>query len=122
MIAYAQEKFIRGSARKIRLVGDIVRYKPVADAIALLETSNKRHAEPLLKAFKSALANAKTKTSVNEGDLYISKLTVDTGPMLKRHRAMSFGRAGVIRKRLSHIRIELDLKNNPTNNPTKKRG
>jgi large subunit ribosomal protein L22 len=114
MISYATSKFIRGSARKMRLVATLVRYKAAQEALATLENSNKRHAAAILKTLKSALANAKTKTSVNPQDLYISKLTIDAGPMLKRYRAMSFGRAGVIRKRTSHIHIELDLKNNLT--------
>ena len=61
----------------------------------------------ILKVVKSALANAKQKGHP-EQSLYISRIIANAGPMLKRYRAASFGRATAIRKRTSHILVELD--------------
>ncbi len=72
-----------------------------------LELINKKGAYYLRKVLKSAMANAKNK-GYEEGKLFISKAIANCGPVLKRYRAASFGRASMIRKRTSHILIELD--------------
>ena len=78
-------------------------------AQSILTTLNKRPCEFLIKILKSAIANAKVK-GFNTQQLYISKITCNQGPSWKRFKAAAFGRAAPIRKRTSHIRIELDLK------------
>jgi len=72
-----------------------------------LKSLNKRGARILEKLLKSAISNAKNKGFL-ESKLFISKLIVNEGPSLKRYRAASFGRAVMIRKRTSHILVELD--------------
>ena len=86
----------------------------VAKAYALLAGANKKASRILYKVMKSAFYNARQKdAAVKETDLYISKIAADSGPTLKRFRAMSMGRAGEIRRRTSHITIHLDRKELP---------
>lgn len=110
MIVKAEGKFLRISPTKVRQVIDLVRNKRVTEAEAILLNLNKRPKEYLIKILKQAIANAKVKGFGPE-QLYISKITCDIGPIWKRFKAAAFGRAAPIKKRTSHIKIELDLKN-----------
>lgn len=111
MIAKASGKFIRISPRKVRLVADTVRGKSIDEAQALLANLERRPRLYILEILKSAIANATNKDpDISLGDMYISKITIDNGPMFKRYRAGSMGRAMMIRHRTSHILIELDAK------------
>ena len=110
MIVIAQAKFLRISAPKTRQVIDLIRYKDVLQAQAILANLNKRPKEFLVKILKQAVANAKVK-GFNPEQLYISKAICNIGPTWKRFKAAGFGRASPIKKRTSHIRIELDIKN-----------
>ena len=96
---------------KTRQVIDLIRHKDVLVAEAILLNLNKRPKEYLIKLLRQAIANAKVKGFGPE-QLYVSKIICDGGPMWKRFKAAAFGRAAPILKRTSHIRIELDLKNN----------
>jgi len=107
MIAKAEAKYIRMSPMKVRAVMEFVKGKNANDALAYLELINKKGAYYLRKVLKSALANAKNK-GYQENKLFISKAIANPGPVLKRYRAASFGRATMIRKRTAHILIELD--------------
>lgn len=109
MIVKAEGKFLRIPPAKVRQVIDLIRNKDAALAQDILNNLNKRPCEYLRKILKSAIANAKVK-GFNLEQLYISKITCDNASMWKRFRAAAFGRATPIRKRTSHIRIELDLK------------
>ncbi len=109
MIAKAESKFLRISPTKVRQVMDLIRNKDVVVAQGLLFNLNKRPKEYLIKILKSAVANAKTK-GFNADQLYVSKIICNPGPAWKRFKAAAFGRAAPIKKRTSHIRIELDLK------------
>lgn len=110
MIAKAKLRFTRGSARKIRTIIDLIKGKPVSEAKNILTAiDNRRYSKVLAKLLDSALSNMKSK-GINSKDIYISKMTADNGPMWKRFRAASFGRANPILKRTSHINVELDLK------------
>lgn len=109
MIAKAELRFTRGSAKKIRQVIDLIRNLDVKDALSILATVNKRPKVVLEKLLKSAISNAKNK-GLKEDDLYISKIVVDEAARWKRYRSAAFGRATEILKRTSHIKIELDLK------------
>jgi len=114
MIARAKLSFVRGSARKIRQVIDLIRGLDVTEAEAILPFINKRPAVIVHKLLKSAISNAKNK-GLKEEDLFISRIFADEAARWKRYRAAAFGRATEILKRTSHITIELDLK--PTFNP-----
>jgi len=109
MIVKAEGKFLRISPTKVRQVMDLIRHKDVLSARAVLVALNKRPKEYLIKILNSAIANAKVK-GINPEQLYISKIFCDVGPTWKRFKAAAFGRAAPIKKRTSHIRIELDLK------------
>lgn len=109
MIAKAEGKFLRISPPKVRQVIELIKNKDAQEATSILVTLNKRPKEYLIKLLKSAVANAKVK-GFNINQLYISKLVCNPGPSWKRFRAAAFGRAASIKKRTSHIRIELDLK------------
>lgn len=109
MIVKAEAKFIRVSPSKVRQVLDLIRYKDVLVAEAMLRSFNKRANEYLIKILKQAVANAKVK-GLNSKQLFISKAICNVGPSWKRYKAAAFGRASPIKKRTSHIKIELDIK------------
>jgi large subunit ribosomal protein L22 len=107
MVARAEAKYIRISPFKVRKVIELIKGEKIKDAFSILEATNKRAAYYLRKVLKSAVSNAKNK-GYQEDKLFISKVVANPGPVLKRWRAASFGRAVMIRKRTSHILIELD--------------
>jgi large subunit ribosomal protein L22 len=109
MIVKAEAKFLRITPTKVRQVIDLIRSKDVLAAKSLLSAINKRPKEYLMKILNQAVANAKVKGFGPE-KLYISKIICNVGPTWKRYKAAAFGRASSIKKRTSHIRIELDLK------------
>ncbi|MBL7151080.1 MAG: 50S ribosomal protein L22 [Candidatus Omnitrophica bacterium] len=109
MIVKAEGKFLRVSPMKVRQVMALIRHKDVLTAQSILRILNKRPKEFLAKILNSAVANAKVK-GFNPGQLYISKIVCNSGPSWKRFKAAAFGRAAPIKKRTSHIRIELDIK------------
>ena len=109
MIAQAKAKYLRLSPMKARLVVDLIRGKDVATSQTLLTYVDKGPKVQILKALNSALSNAKQK-GLTEDQLIVSKITATSGPMWKRFRAASFGRATPILRRTTHITIELDLK------------
>ena len=109
MIVKAEGRFLRVSPTKVRRVIDLLRGENVEIAQSILLNSNVRPREYLKKILDSAIANAKVKGFKPE-QLYVSKIICDAGPIWKRYKAAAFGRATLIRKRTSHIRIELDIK------------
>ncbi|OIO80053.1 MAG: 50S ribosomal protein L22 [Candidatus Omnitrophica bacterium CG12_big_fil_rev_8_21_14_0_65_43_15] len=111
MIARSIARYVRVSPRKTRYVLDIIRGQGVDNAFSILDNTNKGAVFFIKQALKSALDSAvkKTKGSADASNLYISKATADGGPMQKRWRAASMGRATPILKRTSHILIELDM-------------
>ncbi|MBU1928743.1 MAG: 50S ribosomal protein L22 [Candidatus Omnitrophica bacterium] len=109
MIVKAENKHIKISPSKMRDVMDLIRNKDVQEAEAILINLNKRPKESLIKVLRSAIANAKIK-GFEPRQLYISKVICNVGPAWKRYKAAAFGRATPIKRRTSHIKIELDLK------------
>lgn len=107
MIAKASLKYTRGSAKKYKLIIDNLREKKVEEALSILVSLNKGPREKLIKLVNSVVSNAKDKEP-DISKLYISKIVANQAPSYKRFRAEAFGRASVIRKRSSHIDIELD--------------
>lgn len=106
----ATQKYIRTSARKLRLVADAVRGLPVIPALNYLKFMEKRAAEPLYKAIKAALAAGKNQGE-KEDNLIVKIIDIGEGPTYKRWRAVSRGGAHSIAKRTSHIRVSLEGKN-----------
>ena len=107
MEALAKLRFLRMSPRKVRLVCDFIRGMDAEEAQSQLHFLKKKAAIPVLKLLNSAVANAENNFKLKKENLFIKKITVDEGPMLKRWRPRAFGRAGMIRKRSSHITIVL---------------
>lgn len=108
MEARAVTKYVRMSPQKARLVLDMVRGKKVEEALSILALSQKKPAKLVAKAVRSAVANASHLSKVDVDALFIKRITVDEGPMLKRWRPRAMGRATRIRKRMSHITVILD--------------
>ena len=90
---------------------DLVRGKKVPEAQAILLFTVNKSARSVLKLLNSAVASAKHNFQLDEANLFISKITVDEGPKLKRWHPMSRGRAYPIIKRSSHIALVLSEKN-----------
>ncbi|WP_068268822.1 50S ribosomal protein L22 [Caviibacter abscessus] len=108
MAAKAKLSYQRLSPQKARLVADIVRGKDVLYALNILRFTNKKAAPLILKTVKSAIANAEHNFGMNPDKLYISKILIDKGPVLKRMNPRAMGRADIIRKPLAHITVEVD--------------
>ncbi len=114
MIARAVTKYVRISPRKTMLVTRPLKGLTVPKAYALLSGINKKAARFVSMTLKSAVDNARKKHEhIDESSLYISRISADGGPMLKRYRAGSMGRAFTIRKRTCHLTIQLDAKERP---------
>jgi large subunit ribosomal protein L22 len=107
MITRAEAKYIRISPFRVRQVIDLIKGENVKSAEDILNALNKKGADCIGKVLKSAVSNAKNR-GYEENKLFISKIIANPGPALKRYRAASFGRASVIKKRTSHILVELD--------------
>ena len=103
----ATHRFARMSARKVRLLTDLIRNRPVAEAIDLLKFNKKRGAILVAKVLKSAIANADQKEADLEA-LFVSKSFADGGPIMKRFQPKDRGKAYDIKKRLCHITVEVD--------------
>ena len=109
MIAKASSKFVRISPRKVRYVIDLIRGKTVPQARVILSGSPRRAAGIIEKLMNQAVDAAKKNSQLEAGELKVSKVLADGGPSMKRFRAASMGRAGMILKRTSHLTLELDL-------------
>ncbi len=110
----AQLKSVRISARKIKLVIDLIRNKTVTDADKILQFTKKAGVLPISKLLKSAISNAVHNFKADKNNLFIKKITVGQGTSLKRWRPRAFGRAAPIRKHTCHIDIVLDEKETTT--------
>jgi|SRR3989338_8926375 len=102
-------KNYRQSPRKVRLVATLVKGKSVERAIAELDTLPKRAAFPIKKLLLSAVANAKN-VGASENNLYIKRLEVDKGIVMKRMMPAAMGSAHRINKRTSHVNVVLEEK------------
>lgn len=103
----AVAKNIRMSAKKVRLVVDVIRGKQAGEALDQLMFVNKRAVTPVEKVLKSAIANAEHNFNLAKDKLYIKEIKVDEGFTIKRWMPRAFGRATPIRKRTSHITVVL---------------
>lgn len=105
--AKALIKYLRIAPRKVRLVIDTVRNKPVREALYRLQAINKKAARLAEEAVKSALANAQV-LKMDEGRLVVSEIKADGGPTFKRFMSRSMGRADRILKRTTHLTVVLE--------------
>jgi ribosomal protein L22 len=110
VVVRAHAKYVRHAPRKARLVVDHIRGKSVDDARAILQHTPRAAAVDVLKLLESAVANAENNHELVADDLVVRKVYVDEGPTLKRYRPRALGRATRIRKRTSHMTIQLSPK------------
>lgn len=102
-------KYARISSRKIRLVADLIRDKPVGQALTALQFSKKRGAVMVRKTLQAAIAAA-DQAEADVRKLVVTEARVDEGPTLKRFQPKDRGRAHQILKRTSHIHVAVDEK------------
>ena len=115
MEARAIQRTVRQSPRKVRLVVDLIRGRPVGEAFSILKYSKKGAAKQVSKVLLSAVSNARQKAAaaserLDEDDLVVTAATVDEGPALKRFMPAAMGRATPIKKRTSHVRVTVATK------------
>jgi large subunit ribosomal protein L22 len=108
MDARAVNRFVVISPRKGKLTADLIKGKPVNEAIAILSYTPRKAAAMMIKTLRSAIANAMDKEGTGNLDadtLYVKEAVFDPGPVMPRWRPRAYGRASRIRKRMSHIRV-----------------
>ena len=110
MEAKAHIKYARISPRKVQIVCDLIRGKDVRTAQGILMATPKAASELMLKLLKSAVSNAENNHNMDPEKLYVDQVFVCPGPIMKRIRPMSHGRAFRILKRTSHITLVLKEK------------
>jgi len=107
MEARAKATYVRIAPRKVKIVLDLIRNKPIDEAIAIAHFTMKSAAEPIEKLLKSAAANAENNHNMDKSNLYVAECYVCPGPIMKRIRPRAQGRAFRIEKRTSHITVVL---------------
>ena len=110
MEARAYLRNVRIAPRKVQIVLDLIRNKPVEIALATLDATPKAASECLSKLLKSAIANAENNNGMSVENLYVEECYANKGPTMKRVKPRAQGRAYRIEKRMSHITIVLNEK------------
>lgn len=110
MEARAVVKYARISPRKVKIVLDLIRNKPVGVAMGIIKNTPKAASEYLEKLLKSAVANAENNHNMDVNKLYVAECFASQGPTLKRVQPRAQGRAFRILKRTSHIALVLKEK------------
>lgn len=105
----AELNHLRISPRKVRMVANVIKGMETDRALFELQNLVRRASMPLTKLLQSALANARHNFHIDE-QMVVRDIRVDGGPVQKRMRPRAFGRAATIRKRTSHVRLVLDIK------------
>ena len=111
MQTVATLRYARISPQKCRLIANQIRGKSVAQALKVLQFSQKKAAHLLRKVLESAIANAEHNEGLDIDELRVNIITVDEGPVLKRWRPRAKGRATPIIKRTSHITVAVSDEN-----------
>ena len=110
-VSTAKLRYLGTSAQKARLVIDLIRGKPVEEALAILRYTKKAVAPEIGALVDSAIANARQKNQEIDIDrLFVQTAVVDGGPSLKRIRPAPMGRAFKILKRMCHVTVALGQK------------
>ena len=107
MEARAHLRYARIAPRKVQIVLDLIRNKPVNEAMAILKYTPKAACEPLSKLLASAVANGVNDPAKNmdRNNMYVAECFVCPGPTLKRIRPRAQGRAFSVLKRTSHVTL-----------------
>jgi len=103
----AKLRYARISPQKCRLVADLVRGKPVGQALSTLRYTPKKGARLVRKVLESAIANAENNLNADIDALKVERIEVDAAPVLKRFHARAKGRGNRIVKRNSHITVHV---------------
>ncbi|HET9117194.1 MAG TPA: 50S ribosomal protein L22 [Pseudonocardiaceae bacterium] len=106
--AVARARYVRVTPMKARRVIDLIRGRTAREALAVLEFAPQTASAPVSKVLASAMANAENNLGLDPDSLIVSGAFVDEGPTLKRFRPRAQGRAYRIRKRTSHITVEVE--------------
>jgi large subunit ribosomal protein L22 len=117
-IAFAKLNNCPTSPRKMRLIADLIRGMGVERALSELKLNPKEASNRMEKLLLSALANWESKNEggkMDESNLYVSEVKVDSGRMLKRIQPAPQGRAHRIRKRSNHVTIVVDSREKEIN-------
>lgn len=104
--AAAKLRNLRMSARKVRVIADVIRGMPVEQALTTLHFQPRAAAQPLLKLVDSAVANA-VERGLDVDKLVVSEVLVHKGPIMRRYMPRAHGRATRIRKQTSHIEMQV---------------
>jgi large subunit ribosomal protein L22 len=105
----ATAKWLMASPSKVRPVADLVRKKPYAEAVAILDNVPNKGAKLIKKVVVSAAANALDRNrKLDEGMLYIKEIRIDEGPRMRRVWFRARGRADMLLKRMCHISCVID--------------
>jgi len=102
---HASVKNVKRSARKVRLVADVVRGRPVAEALSILRFMPQHAARDVEKVIKSAAANAENNYDLDVEGLHVHRIHVDEGMTLKRFKPGAHGRVKPRLKRSSRISV-----------------
>jgi large subunit ribosomal protein L22 len=122
MEAKATLRYVRMSPRKIRRVAALIRGRGYTDATAILAFTPKAAGKVLLSTMNSAAANAISRegtAKIKVERLFVKKVSVDGGPVMKRIRPVGMGRAYRIRKRTAHVSVVLAEKEPVVKSPDK---
>jgi large subunit ribosomal protein L22 len=106
--ARAVARYVHMSPTKVRRVVELIKDRPVQEALDILRFSPQAAAQPLFKVVASAAANAENNLDLDPDTLVVAAAFADEGPTLKRIRPRAQGRAYRIRKRTSHITVEVE--------------
>ena len=105
----ATHRFARVSAQKVRPFADLIRGKTALEGLHALRYLPNRAARVLEKVLRSAMANAESKNARNVDRLKIVEARVDGGPMFKRIQPRARGMAYLVRTRMSHVHVAVDV-------------
>ncbi|MDD3637299.1 MAG: 50S ribosomal protein L22 [Bacteroidales bacterium] len=109
--SFARLRNVPTSPRKMRLVADMVRGMDVEMALHVLQYSSKEASNRVYKLLRSAIANWEAKNEgkrIEDSNLFVKEIYVDSGRMLKRIQPAPQGRAHRIRKRSNHVTLVVD--------------
>ena len=107
-VAFARARFVRDSPMKVRRVIELIKGRSATDALAVLRFAPQAASETVAKVLASAVANAENNLQLDPDTLWVKNAYADEGPTLKRIRPRAQGRAYRIRKRTSHITVEVE--------------
>lgn len=103
----ATSKFVRMKPSRARVLAGNLRGLPVAEALKIVDFSDKKAAFELGKTLKSAIANAENNAKLAVDELIVKEAIVDEGPRMRRYWSRARGSVSPIKKRMSHIRVVL---------------